>query len=225
MTRTIRNEILVKLALLSIVWFAWWWASEAQLSHAANLFVIVGGVLPTFPLIWIAGKMLDRNQTKSRAVWTTIFVHFALGFFFGVPIIRAIITYRDWAGWAIPVPAALGLSLVVVSGAAFFLVVANLALRGLGAPFFIALSRKLAVDWLYAWTRNPMALAGMAFLTSLGIWFQSAMFVLWATCLFAPALLFFIKVYEERELEIRFGTSYLDYKSRTSMLIPRKPNK
>jgi protein-S-isoprenylcysteine O-methyltransferase Ste14 len=41
--------------------------------------------------------------------------------------------------------------------------------------------------------------------------------------LFAPALLFFVKVYEERELEFRFGAFYLEYKSRTPMLFPRKP--
>lgn len=101
--------------------------------------------------------------------------------------------------------------------------VANLALKGLGALFFIVLSEKLAVEWMYAWTRNPMVLAGLALLVSTGIWFQSVLFVLWALLLFAPALLFFIKVYEERELEFRFGASYLEYKSRTPVLFPRKP--
>ena len=88
--------------------------------------------------------------------------------------------------------------------------------------FAIALSRKLAVDWFYAWTRNPMVLATLAFLLSLGIWFQSALFVL---ILFAPALLVFVKMHEERELEIRFGAPYLEYKSRTPMLFPRKPRR
>jgi protein-S-isoprenylcysteine O-methyltransferase Ste14 len=36
-------------------------------------------------------------------------------------------------------------------------------------------------------------------------------------------LLFFVKMYEERELELRFGAPYLEYKSRTPMLLPRKP--
>jgi protein-S-isoprenylcysteine O-methyltransferase Ste14 len=115
------------------------------------------------------------------------------------------------------------LALVIITGAAFLLTVVNLALKGLGAPFFIALSRKLAADWLYAWTRNPMVLAVLAFFLSLGIWFQSMLFVLWVLILFAPALLYFVKVYEERELEIRFGASYLEYKSRTPMLFPRRP--
>ena len=65
-------------------------------------------------------------------------------------------------------------------------------------------------------------LAALSFFLSLGIWFQSALFVLWALILFAPALLFFVKVYEERELEFRFGVSYQEYKSKTPMLFPGK---
>jgi protein-S-isoprenylcysteine O-methyltransferase Ste14 len=113
--------------------------------------------------------------------------------------------------------------LLIITGAVLLMTVLNLALKGFGAPFAIALSRKLAADWLYAWTRNPMVLAALAFLLSLGIWFQSVLFVVWVVILFAPALLFFVKVYEERELEIRFGASYLKYKSRTPMLFPRRP--
>jgi protein-S-isoprenylcysteine O-methyltransferase Ste14 len=115
------------------------------------------------------------------------------------------------------------LALVIITGAAFLLTVINLALKGLGAPFFIALTQKLAADWLYAWTRNPMLLAALAFFLSMGIWFQSMLFVLWVLILLAPALLVFVKVYEERELEIRFGASYREYKSRTPMLLPRRP--
>jgi protein-S-isoprenylcysteine O-methyltransferase Ste14 len=188
-----------------------------------NLSIIVGGVLMVFPLVWLGRKILDRHQTTSGAVWTTTFVHFALGFTLGVPIVRAVTTHQNWSGWVLPVPSEIGLALVIITGAALLLTVVNLALKGFGAPFFIALSRKLAADWLYAWTRNPMLLAVLAFLLSLGIWFQSMLFVLWVLILFAPALLVFVKVYEERELEIRFGASYLEYKSRTPMLFPRRP--
>ena len=101
----------------------------------------------------------------------------------------------------------------------------NLAWKGFGAPFFIALSQKLSSDWMYAWTRNPMLLAGFGFLLSLGIMFQSTLFVLWVLIIVIPEFLFFVKVYEERELEFRFGASYLEYKSRTPMLFPRKPGR
>jgi protein-S-isoprenylcysteine O-methyltransferase Ste14 len=68
-----------------------------------------------------------------------------------------------------------------------------------------------------------MVLAALAWFLSLGIWFRSLFLVLWVLVLCTPALLFFVKLYEERELEIRFGSSYLEYKSRTPMLLPRKP--
>ena len=217
------GELIFKIALLVFIWVVWWWVLHAPLSNVMNLSIIVGGVLMTFPLVWLGRKVLDRNQTISHAVWTTTFVHFALGFTWGIPIVRAVTTYQDWSGWVLPVPSKIGLILVIITGAAFLLIVVNLALKGLGAPFFIALSRKLTADWLYAWTRNPMALAALAFFLSLGIWFQSALFLLWILIVLAPAYVFFVKVYEERELEIRFGSSYLEYKSRTPMFFPRKP--
>jgi protein-S-isoprenylcysteine O-methyltransferase Ste14 len=216
-------EFIIRIALLAFVWLIWWWVLNASLSNAMNLSIIMGGVLLTFPLVWLGRKMLDKQPTLRRAVWVTTFVHFGLGFTLGIPLILAISTHQDWSGWVLPVPSEISLALVIITGDAFLLVVVNLALKGLGAPFFIALSRKLAADWLYAWTRNPMVLAGLAFLLSLGIWFQSGLFVLWMLILFAPALLFFVRVYEERELEIRFGASYLEYKSRTPMLFPRRP--
>jgi protein-S-isoprenylcysteine O-methyltransferase Ste14 len=217
------SEFLFRIALLAFIWLIWWWALSVPLSKILNLSIIVGGVLLVFPLVWFGRMMLDRQPTTSRADWITMFVHYALGILFGVPIIRAVITHQNWSDWKLPMPVGIGLLLVVVTGAATLLTMINLALKALGAPFAIALSRKLAVDWLYAWTRNPMVLAGLAFLLALGIWFQSTLFIIWVLILFTPALLVFVKMYEERELEIRFGASYLEYKSKTPMLFPRKP--
>jgi protein-S-isoprenylcysteine O-methyltransferase Ste14 len=215
--------IFVRIALLALTWFIWLQALNKPLSNSMNLSVIVGAVLLVFPIVWLGRLILDKQPTTSRAVWVTTFVQLAVGTLFGLAIIRAVITHQDWSGWVLPVPAGIGWLLVIITGAALLLTVVNLALKGFGAPFFIALSRKLAADWMYAWTRNPMVLAGLAFLLALGIWYQSALFVLWALILFTPALLVFVKVYEERELEIRFGASYLEYRSRTPMLFPRKP--
>lgn len=215
--------LLFRITLLALTVFLWLWALNTPLSQGMDLFIIVGGVLLVFPLVWLGRKMLDKQPTTSRAAWITTFVHFALMILFGVAIIRAVISHQDWSGWVLPIPVEIGLLLVIITGAATLLTVVNLALKGLGAPFGIALSKKLTVDWLYAWTRNPMVLATLAFLLALGVWFQAALFVLWALMLVTPAWLVFVKVYEERELEIRFGASYLEYKSRTPMLFPRRP--
>ena len=216
-------EYFSRIALLAFTVLLLWRAFDTPLSDGMNLSIILGGMLLVFPVVWFGRKILDRHPTTGGVVWITTFVQFAVGNLLALGIIRAVTTHRDWSDWVLPVPTNIGMVLAIVTGATFFLTVANLALKGFGAPFFIVLSRKLAADWMYAWTRNPMVLAVLAFLLSLGIWFQSVLFVLWALILFAPALLFFVKVYKERELEFRFGASYLEYKSRTPMLFPRKP--
>ena len=68
-----------------------------------------------------------------------------------------------------------------------------------------------------------MVLATLACLLSFGVWIRSTLFLVWALLLVTPAWLVFLKTYEERELEIRFGKPYLDYKARTPMLVPGKP--
>jgi len=212
--------LLARVALLALAVIAFSWALGAHVPATTNGIVIIGGVLSTFPVVWLGKVVLERHPTTGYAVWTTTFVHFSLAFTLGVPLIRALATCREWRDWAIPVPRGIGLALVIVTATACGLTVANLALKGLGAPFFIALSRKLAQDWLYARTRNPMALAVIACGLSLGIWLRSGLLVLWFLVLFAPALLFFIRVYEERELEIRFGEAYRLYRASTPFLWP-----
>ncbi len=209
-----------RLAFVALMCLIFWQAAVARLPGAANLSVVVGGVLLTFPAVRLGRWILDRHPTPAGAAWTTLLVHGAIGITLVLPLIRAIASHREWAGWALPVPSAIGLALALLTGAALLLVVANLAVRGLGAPFAVALSRRLATDWSYAWTRNPMALAVLAFLLSLGIRFRSAPFVLWVVLLFAPALLFFVRGYEERELEIRFGEPYRRYRASTPFLWP-----
>jgi protein-S-isoprenylcysteine O-methyltransferase Ste14 len=218
-------EAFFRILLWAIILLVWWFTLKVPLSNGMNLSIIAGGVLLTFPVVWIGRLILDHHRIIYQTNWITTFVHFSLGFTLGLPLIKAISTHQDWPGLIFAIPTLVGLILVIITGIVLFLTVFNLAIKGFGAPFFIKLSSKLVSDWMYAWTRNPMVLATLSFLLSLGIWFQSLFFVLWVIFLFTPALLFFIKVYEERELEFRFGASYLEYKSKTPVLFPKKPGK
>lgn len=218
-------EFLIRTALVAVTLWIWWWVIKTPMNAGLNLGFIVGGVLLVFPIIWLGRNLLDRKPTAAHSAWTSTFVHYSLLILFGAAIIRAILTHEDWIGWRLPIPPVIGLLLVRVTGIVALLSVVNLALKGFGAPFVIHLSERLAVDWLYAWTRNPMVLATLACLLSVGIWYQSSLFVVWVLALLTPAWLFFVVVYEERELEIRFGASYLEYKSRTPLLFPHRPRK
>ena len=217
------SSSLVRVVLLLVTLLIWLWDFNQDFQGWLNLTIIAGGLVLIIPVVFFGRWLLDLNPTKMQTLSITTLVHYAALILLGVAMIRAIKTNADWAVWALPVPVEIGVLLVILTGAAALFSVLNLALKGLGAPFAIALSQRLSVDWLYAWTRNPMVLATLAFLISLGIWFQSTLFVLWAILLVTPTLLTFVKVYEERELEIRFGAPYLEYKARTPMLFPRKP--
>ena len=147
-------------------------------------------------------------------------MHAILMVLFGIGIIKAIQTGNTWRGVIIPIPRGVAIVLVYVTGALGALTVVNLALRGWGAPFAVALSRRLATDWLYSRTRNPMVLAFFACLVAVGLLLQSALFLVWVLALVAPALSGYVRVYEERELEIRFGEAYRAYKATTPFLWP-----
>jgi protein-S-isoprenylcysteine O-methyltransferase Ste14 len=214
-----------RVGLFGLTLLIWGALARSESTQIVSGLIIVGALLLVFPTVYIGRRFLDARPTPEQAAALNIPVHYALMILFGAAIIEAVKTGQAWRGFVLPLPAGLGLALLRATAIATLLTVLNLAARGLGAPFAIALSRRLATDWLYHWTRNPMVLATLACLLSFGLWIRSSLFVLWVLCLATPAWLAFLKIYEERELEIRFGESYLRYKARTPMLFPGRPRR
>jgi protein-S-isoprenylcysteine O-methyltransferase Ste14 len=218
----------IPLAIIRVVLFGvtipyWLWLAEARLDSTTTFVCVILVVAASYPVVWIGRRLLDVEPTKDRMEWVTTGVHLVLLLCLGTALIAAIRTLDAWRGWVIPLDTRIGWVLMVITSLLALATVINLALRGWGAPFAIALTRRLANDWLYAWTRNPMVLATMAFFVSLGLWKQSALFVLWVLLWLTPAFIFFLKVYEERELEIRLGKPYLEYQAKTAFMWPRRP--
>jgi protein-S-isoprenylcysteine O-methyltransferase Ste14 len=201
----------------------WMWVADAHFPPIGNALCICGGVAGIFPAVFLARAALDRRPTETGALWITSLLHAYLMAAFGAALIKALQTHASWRLVAIPLPQDIAAALVTITGTFAFLVVLNLALRGLGAPFALALSRRLATGWLYRWTRNPMVLATVLWLFAVGLWLQSAGFLAWLLLLALPAELTFVKCYEERELAIRFGDDYRAYKAKTPFLWPRRP--
>jgi protein-S-isoprenylcysteine O-methyltransferase Ste14 len=213
----------VRVAAFILTVALWRWLLHQTFEPFMNLFCIAGTLLAIWPLVWIGRKLLDLKPTMDRTAWVTTIMHATIMALLGTAIVKAIQTSSSWRGAIIPVPHSLGLILAYVTGAIMLLTVVNLAIRGLGAPFDIVLSRRLATDWMYTWTRNPMVLATLACLLAIGLLLQSALFVVWILVLVVPTWIMYLTVYEERELEIRFGQSYRQYKAKTSFLWPRRP--
>jgi protein-S-isoprenylcysteine O-methyltransferase Ste14 len=207
---------------IATLWI-WQQVQRAEIPLLAAHAVIIGSIVLVFPVSWLGRKAIDGRATLQRVAWTTSLVHMALMIFFGAAFIAAIKLFHDRPGPTIPIPTSVGLAFLSVTGVCLTLTVVNLALGGLGAPFAIAPSRRVATSWMYRWTRNPMVLCTLLTLLSAGVYLRSLGFLLWVILLVTPAFVYYLKVFEERELEIRLGQSYVDYRATTAFLWPRRP--
>jgi protein-S-isoprenylcysteine O-methyltransferase Ste14 len=90
--------------------------------------------------------------------------------------------------------------------------------RGTAVP--VMATQKLIVQPPYSYCRNPMALGAIVMYLGVAVLLGSigaAILVL----LGAAALLTYIKLVEEKEMVLRFGQEYLEYRQHTSFLVPR----
>lgn len=214
------RTLLAAIAFVATLWF-FGWALSASLPVQRDVILVAVSTLLAVPIVWVARLFLDRRPTVQRAAWLSTAVHALLMALFGFAIIRAFHVGAHWHDVGLPVPRSIATPLFCLAGIFAAFTVVNLAIKGLGAPFAIALSRRLATGWLYARTRNPMVLATFVWLVAAAAWLQSVMFLAWTLLLALPAWIAFLKVYEERELEIRFGDAYRAYKATTPFMLPR----
>ncbi len=90
---------------------------------------------------------------------------------------------------------------------------------GRGTPIPLVATQKLLTNGPYAYCRNPMAFGTDLFYIGLAIWLGSVPAVVLGL-IYPVGIVIYIKFIEEKELENRFGFEYLEYKKRTSFLIP-----
>lgn len=91
---------------------------------------------------------------------------------------------------------------------------------GHGTPIPLMATQKLIVRAPYTYCRNPMTLGTALFYLGVGIGLGSLSAV-GLSLVYPAGILIYIKLIEEKELEERFGSQYLDYKRKTPFLIPR----
>jgi protein-S-isoprenylcysteine O-methyltransferase Ste14 len=91
--------------------------------------------------------------------------------------------------------------------------------RGTPVPFNPP--QELVTEGPYAWSRNPMLTGVFACLFGIGFLLHSLSMVLVWTPVFVVFNILELKLVEEPELERRFGESYIEYKQRVPMFIPK----
>jgi protein-S-isoprenylcysteine O-methyltransferase Ste14 len=177
----------------------------------------------------ILGAWLRAHRSKENAEKSSRVMHFLFFAGLAAPPIVAIFypgltRFDALLGWqSLPWrPLTLVLGLLLALPGLYLMGVTNrlLRARGNGANAF-RLTKQIVADDIYQRTRNPMSLG--YYLCALALGFGSgSTFALLAVALgLIPAHLIFLKYFEELELELRFGASYLEYKRRVSFLLPR----
>jgi len=83
-------------------------------------------------------------------------------------------------------------------------------------------SPKLVVsNGVYDQVRNPMALGSYLFLLGAGLMTHSTYFFFSNLLAVVPSHIYYVRYFEEFEVEFRLGETYLEYKQRTPFLIPK----
>jgi protein-S-isoprenylcysteine O-methyltransferase Ste14 len=178
---------------------------------------------------FILGTWLKLHPSSKSAEKTTRIMHLIIIFIVIVPMFTGLISYPGLTHYdeLLGIPSLPFPTISLVAGAVMIMFGSGLMLiaplilldRGQGS-FLVDLTKKLAVKDIYKRTRNPMMLGLYLFCTGIGLFAGSTFFILWSLLALIPANVFFLKYFEERELEIRFGESYREYRRKVPFLIP-----
>lgn len=177
----------------------------------------------------VLGRKLISNPGREYAERTSrvghLLIYGCLVFPASLGIFYPGLTHFDHIAGVRPLPyrgftLGAGTFLLLAGSCLMFVANRSLKYRGQGAPAF-KLTKKLAVGGVHKRMRNPMSLG--FYLTCLGVSLAagSTYCTLGSLFVLIPCHLFYLKYFEERELEIRFGQTYRDYKRSVPFMIPK----
>lgn len=112
-----------------------------------------------------------------------------------------------------------GIVFVLVGMSFAWWTISSQLFTGMGTPVPLLPTQKLIVSGPYRFSRNPMVFGGFLFLYGICVILGSYCSLILVT-FFKSAMLLYLKLVEEKELELRFGQDYLKYKNQTKFLIP-----
>jgi protein-S-isoprenylcysteine O-methyltransferase Ste14 len=181
----------------------------------------------------VLGFWLRKNPSTANAEKSSRIMHFLFFAGLGIPIVISLfypgITDLDQLIGLEPLP---WRPVFLVAGILFglpglyFFAISNKLLRALGSGAnAFRLTKHIVEADIYQYTRNPMSLGYYLGAIGLGFISGSTLLTLYVLLGIIPAHLFFLKFFEEFELELRLGESYKAYKRKTSFLIPIPPAK
>jgi protein-S-isoprenylcysteine O-methyltransferase Ste14 len=183
------------------------------------IFAVGAGVLG----VWLRANRSKENAERSSRVMHFLFFAFMVAPPFVGMVYPGLTHFDNLAGlkslpWK---PFFLVLGIVLAIPGLYFLGITNKLLRSLGSGAnAFRLTKRIVAQDIYKRTRNPMSLGFYLFALALGLVSGSTFVTLTVLLGLIPAHIFFLKYFEDLELELRFGESYLEYKKSVPFLFP-----
>jgi protein-S-isoprenylcysteine O-methyltransferase Ste14 len=172
----------------------------------------------------IANSLLSiANAGASRRGMLTPLIGFLFVCFLGLFFLASFATDR-WLNLPsiifVPWTFAAGL-ILLIPGAVLWLWTVILFAKARGTPVPINPPQELVINGPYSLSRNPMMLGMYMVFFAIGLLKGS----LALTVIFTPLLIIIMTIFvtevEEKDLELKFGSEYLQYKRRVGMYFPR----
>jgi len=193
------------------------------------LYLVLLGLLTFIIGVGILGLWLRRHPSKVNAEKSSRITHFLFFAGLGTPLLISIfypgLTHLDELIGLNPLPLKfffLFTGIILAIPGLYLLGITNKLLRSLGSGAnAFRLTKQIVEKDIYKYTRNPMSLGYYLFLLSVGFMSGSTLFTLGVLLGIIPAHVFFLKFFEELELELRFGESYKHYKQKVPFLLPK----
>lgn len=114
-----------------------------------------------------------------------------------------------------------GVTAIIIGGiVAIWTIVIQITLAS-GTPFPMLPTKKLLIVGPFKYCRNPMTFGTIIAYGGIAI-LRGSFSALLAVATFAAILIGYLKIIEEKELQMRFGSEYIEYKMKTPFIIPIK---
>ena len=115
----------------------------------------------------------------------------------------------------------IGVMAIIIGGVvAIWTIVIQITLAS-GTPFPMLPTKKLLIVGPFKYCRNPMTLGTIIAYAGIAILIGSFTALL-VVAIFAAILIGYLKIIEEKELQMRFGNEYIEYKKKTPFILPIK---
>jgi protein-S-isoprenylcysteine O-methyltransferase Ste14 len=171
----------------------------------------------------ICGKFYMRLKNSKLGAWLSHLISFLLPVLVTIVVPSVILNTVNnrvdrWTRWSIPFLIT-GLFFVLLGAVVLIACIRRFIVKGRGTLAPWSPAKKLVRDGLYRHVRNPMISGVLLILLGEAIAFRSWWLLIWFLVFFAINHVYFL-MFEEPALQKRFGSDYLEYKSKVPRWIP-----